>query len=221
MERQGETNSWTTGLRGLRVLGSELSALVQVVSALPRRSLATDTLDDGYGHPIPCVLVHGVLGDSTNFTTLRRHLARHGIRRFSSFGYRPRLDYQRLTAPFGEHVSRVCRETAAPQVDVVAHSLGGLVVRYFVQTVGAHLVRRLVTLGTPYLACTNPSQELSIFAEHDAIVPPPLDGAHRRMHVIEGCGHLGLLTDERVLAAVLRDLIRPTLVVGRVDARAA
>jgi pimeloyl-ACP methyl ester carboxylesterase len=59
------------------------------------------------------------------------------------------------------------------QVDVVAHSLGGLVARYFVQTGGALVVRRLVTLGTPYLASTNPSQEVSIFAEHDILVPPP------------------------------------------------
>jgi Putative serine esterase (DUF676) len=205
---------------GLRVLGSEVSALVCVIRGLPWRASAADTLDHQDEHPVPCVLVHGILGDATNFVVLRRHLAGEGIRRFSSFRYCPRLDYQRLAVRFGEHVSRVCRETAAPQVDVIAHSLGGLVARYFAQTIGTHLVRRLVTLGTPYLACPNPSQELAIFGEHDVIVPPPSDGARRRTHVVEACGHLGLLTDERALAAVVRHLLRPTRV-GRVARRAA
>jgi pimeloyl-ACP methyl ester carboxylesterase len=220
MEHRRDTAAWTSRLDGARVLGSELSALVGVIGALPWRASAADTLDHEDGHPVPCVLVHGILGDATNFVTLRRHLARQGIRRFSSFGYRPRLDYQRLAVRFGEHVSRVCRETATPQVDIIAHSLGGLVARYFVQTSGAHLVRRLVTLGTPYLACANPSQELSIFGEQDAIVPPPFDRARRRIHVVDSCGHLGLLMDERALAAVVRHLGQPTLGVGRVETRA-
>ena len=214
-------DGWTSGLDRLRVLGSELFALVWVIGALPWRASAADTLDHEDGHPVPCILVHGILGDATNFVTLRRHLARRGIRRFSSFGYRPRLDYQRLAARFGEHVSRVCRQTAAPQVDIIAHSLGGLVARYFAQTTGAHLVRRLVTLGTPYLACANPSHELSIFGGHDAIVPPPFDRARRRTHIVDACGHLGLLTDERALAAVVRHLVGPTLGVGRGETRAA
>src|SRR6476660_5263137 len=138
MGRPCETEGATTGFGSLGVFASELSTLVRVVGALPWRSIATDTLDCEDGHPVPCILVHGVLGDGTNFATLRRHLARHGIRRFSSFGYRPRLDYQRLAPQLGEHVSRACRETGATQVDIVAHSLGGLVARYFVQTGGAH-----------------------------------------------------------------------------------
>ena len=216
MSQNHLTEAWTSGLDGLRVVASELSALVCVIGALPWRASAADTLDHQDAHPVPCVLVHGILGDATNFVTLRRHLAREGIRRFSSFRYRPRLDYQRLAVRLGEHVSRVCRETAAPQVDIVAHSLGGLVARYFTQTIGAHLVRRLVTLGTPYLASPNPSQELAIFAEHDAIVPPPLDGACRRAHVVEACGHLGLLTDEQALAAVACHLVGSTPGAGRI-----
>jgi len=220
-ERRHDANTWVSGLDGLRVLRSELAALVSIIGALPWRASAADTLDDEDDHAVPCVFVHGVLGDATNFVILRRYLARQGVRRFSSFRYRPRLDYQRLAVRFGEHVSHVCRETAAPQVDIIAHSLGGLVARYFVQTVGAHLVRRLVTLGTPYLACPNPSQELSILGKDDAIVPPPLDRARRRIHIVDACGHFGLLTDERALTAVVHHLIRPTLRVGAAETRAA
>jgi pimeloyl-ACP methyl ester carboxylesterase len=212
MERQTGTDSSTIDLGGLRVLAVELSALVRVLRALPRRSMTTDTLDDADGQRVPCVLVHGILGDATNFATLRQHLTVHGIRRFSSFSYRPRLDYQSLAGRFGEHVSRVCRDSGAPHVDIIAHSFGGLIARYFVQTGGAHLVRRLVTLGTPYLGSLNPSHEFSIFGRHDALVPPPVDHVRRRMHIVDSCGHLGLLTDNRALAAIAQCLVRATVV---------
>ena len=72
MNRRGDQGSWTGGLGNLRVLGSELSALVRVVGALPRRWLTEDTLGDGDGHAVPVVLVHGLLGHPTNFASLRR-----------------------------------------------------------------------------------------------------------------------------------------------------
>jgi pimeloyl-ACP methyl ester carboxylesterase len=221
MDRQGDTGSWTRGLATLRALGSEVSALAGVVGFLPWRSAACDTLDASGTHPVPVVLVHGLLGDPTNFAGLRRHLARHGIRRFASFGYAPRIDYPRIARDLHARIDAVRRETASQQVDVVAHSLGGLVARYLVQTSGAAVVRRLVTLGTPYLASTNPPQELAVFATGDALVPPPTDSARRRMLVVDGCGHLGLLTHPRALAAVVRHLTLSGIVAGRIHGAAA
>lgn len=199
--------SWSGAARSA---AGELVALAHMVSSFPLRTFAADTLTLVDAHPVPVVLVHGILGDRTNFAALRRHLANEGIRRFSCFAYRPRLDYQRIARDLGAHVDRVLRETGATQVDIVGHSLGGLVARYFMQTGGAGRVRRLVTLGTPYLAHTNPPQELAIFAADDPLVPPPLDGARRRMRVVAACGHLGLLTDTRVLGSIAAYL-RPSL----------
>jgi pimeloyl-ACP methyl ester carboxylesterase len=221
MARQEDTGSWTRGLATVRALGSELSALIGVVGSLPWRSLVHDTLDAPGTHPVPVVLVHGLLGDPTNFAGLRRHLARHGIRRFSSFAYAPRLDYPRLARALHERIDAVRHETGSRQVDVIAHSLGGLVARYLVQTSGAAVVRRLVTLGTPYLAHANPPQELAVFAADDAIVPPPADRTRRRMTVVDACGHLGLLTHPRVLAAVVRHLARSPVMVDRIAGLAA
>ena len=187
----------------------ELAAFAQMACAFPLRRLGAHTLGDSDDHPVPVVLVHGILGDPTNFFALRRHLARNGIRRFSSFAYRPRIDYQRISRDLAMHIGHVLTQTDAGQVDVIGHSLGGLVGRYFVQTSGKHLVRRLVTLGTPYLALQNPAQELAVFGSDDALVPPPYDRLQRRMRVINGCGHLGLLTDGRVLETVVRYLRPP------------
>jgi hypothetical protein len=65
----------------------ELAALAQMACAFPLRGLGAHTLGDVDAHPVPVVLVHGILGDTTNFFVLRRHLVRNGIRRFSSFAY--------------------------------------------------------------------------------------------------------------------------------------
>jgi pimeloyl-ACP methyl ester carboxylesterase len=206
----GTTSGWSpTALRGAV---DELAAFARMVAAFPWRSSACDALDDAGTHPVPVVFVHGLLGDTTNFFVLRRRLSRHGIRCVSSFAYRPRLDYQHLATQLAEHIGRVCDATGARQVDVVGHSLGGLVARYYLQTGGASRVRRLVTLGTPYFAGVNPPQELSIFAEHDALVPPPPDAAGRAIRVVSRCGHLGLLTHPRAVAAVAHHLRRPRLV---------
>ena len=45
MDRHEDTGRWTGGLGSLRALGSELSALVRVVGALPWRSLADALLN--------------------------------------------------------------------------------------------------------------------------------------------------------------------------------
>ncbi len=202
------SRSWSWSGVAMSAAG-ELAALAQMACAFPLRGLGAHTLGDVDAHPVPVVLVHGILGDPTNFFVLRRHLARNGIRRFSSFAYRPRLDYQRISHDLAAHIEQVRKETGVAQVDVIGHSLGGLVARYFVQTTGTSMVRRLVTLGTPYLAIPNPTQELAVFGADDALVPPPYDNARRRMRVIKGCGHLGLLTDGRVLDAIVRYLRPP------------
>src|SRR5258706_8685203 len=95
MTSQDAQTRWSWAATAKSAAG-ELLALAQVVASLPLRTLGADTLAESGDHPVPVVLVHGIMGDPTNFAVLRRHLFRHGIRRFSSFAYRPRLDYQRI-----------------------------------------------------------------------------------------------------------------------------
>ena len=102
-------------------------------------------------------------------------------------------------------IETACRDARTSEVDVVGHSLGGLVARYLVEIGNESRVRRLVTLGAPYYGERRPSQELAIFAAHDALVPPPADTSSRVM-VIEDCGHLNLLRHPAVLCAVARYL---------------
>jgi pimeloyl-ACP methyl ester carboxylesterase len=203
-----DASSWTRGTT-VRSAVSELAALARTVVALPWRNLAADTLEHADHHPVPVVLIHGIFGDGTNFTTLRRHLARNGMRRFATFAYLPRIDYPHLAHALASRIDAVRRATGSSSVDIVGHSLGGLVARYFMQTGGSGRVRRLVTLGTPYLAHGNPQQELAVFGRDDLLVPPPRDRIRRRQRIIDGCGHLGLLSDQRALDAVVHHLASP------------
>jgi pimeloyl-ACP methyl ester carboxylesterase len=205
------TSGWWSG-RTLRTLGGEVAALARMAWALPLGGFVAGEHpgEDGV-HRTPVVMVHGLFGHPTNFGALRAFLAARGIRRFASFAYAPRIDYQRLAAGLAERIDAVRRETGAYQVDVVAHSLGGLTARYLIQAAGSTAIRRLVTLGSPYWTTANPPQELAIFGSGDAIVPPP---AVRPPHtiVVRDCGHLGLLHDRRVLRATARFLTTRALV---------
>jgi len=189
-----------------RAVGGELSALGTLALSMPLgRLLPLRRFDPTAPHPTPVVFVHGVCGAASNFLVLRTFLERHGVRNFASLSYVPRVDYQRLASPLARLIETVCRDARTSQVDVVGHSLGGLVARYLVEIGSESRVRRLVTLGAPYYGERRPSQELAIFAAHDALVPPPADTS-RRVMVVDDCGHLNLLRHPAVLRAVTRYL---------------
>src|SRR5215467_14964848 len=175
-----------------RAVAGELSALGTLAASMPLGLLVRDGFDPTAPHPTPVVLVHGLGGARSNFLVLRRFLASHGVRNFAGFSYPPRVDYQRLVPRLSRRIEDVCRDTGAPRVDVIGHSLGGLVARHLVELGDESRVRRLVTLGSPYYSERRPARELAIFAARDPLVPPPRERCGR-MVVIEGCGHLNLL----------------------------
>ncbi|MEV8549564.1 alpha/beta fold hydrolase [Streptomyces glaucescens] len=100
----------------------------------------------------PVVLLHGFLDNRSVFVLLRRALARHGGQRVESLNYSPlTCDVRTAAALLGRHVEEICERTGSERVDVVGHSLGGLIARYYVQRLGGdRRVRILVTLGTPH-----------------------------------------------------------------------
>ena len=201
----------------LRMVGMEVSALGAAALSIPLRFvLEQERFDPASPHPTPVVLVHGFLGDPTNFLLLRRHLAVRGVRNVAAFSYAPTFDYQSLAFRLGEVVDAVCLATGAPGVDVVGHSLGGLVARYLVEMPRESRVRRLVTLGAPYFASPLPVQELAIFGAHDPFVPPPHPVYGPHMHrrggqalVVPDCGHWRLLYHPAVLQEAAGFLCSP------------
>jgi pimeloyl-ACP methyl ester carboxylesterase len=100
----------------------------------------------------PVVLLHGFIDNRSVFVLLRRSLAQHGRHRVESLNYSPlTCDIRTAAELLGRHIEEICERTGSRQVDVVGHSLGGLIARYYVQRLGGDVrVRTLVTLGTPH-----------------------------------------------------------------------
>ncbi|MFJ9158367.1 esterase/lipase family protein [Streptomyces griseoviridis] len=100
----------------------------------------------------PVVLLHGFVDNRSVFVLLRRSLAQHGRRQLTSLNYSPlTCDIRTAAELLGRHIEEICARTGSPRVDVVGHSLGGLIARYYAQRLGGDLrVRTLVTLGTPH-----------------------------------------------------------------------
>ncbi|MFF4697368.1 esterase/lipase family protein [Streptomyces chattanoogensis] len=106
---------------------------------------------EGRAHP-PVLLLHGFIDNRSVFVLLRRSLRRHGWRHLEALNYSPlTCDLRRAAELLGRHVEEVCARTGHRRVDIVGHSLGGLIARYYVQRLGGDArVRTLVTLGTPH-----------------------------------------------------------------------
>ncbi|WP_353944251.1 alpha/beta fold hydrolase [Streptomyces sp. HUAS MG91] len=100
----------------------------------------------------PVLLLHGFIDNRSVFVLLRRTLAQHGGQPVESLNYSPlTCDIRAAAALLARHVTQLCERTGQQRIDIVGHSLGGLIARYYVQRLGgdAH-VRTLVTLGTPH-----------------------------------------------------------------------
>lgn len=102
-------------------------------------------------HP-PVLLLHGLVDNRSVFTLLRRSLRKHGWTHVQALNYSPlSCDIRTAAALLGRHVEQICEQTGQRRLDVVGHSMGGLIARYYVQRLGGDArVRTLVTLGTPH-----------------------------------------------------------------------
>ncbi|MEU2428821.1 alpha/beta fold hydrolase [Streptomyces sp. NPDC007861] len=106
-------------------------------------------------HP-PVVLLHGFIDNRSVFVLLRRALARNGRCHIESLNYSPlTCDIRTAAGLLGRHIEEICARTGHTEVDIVGHSLGGLIARYYAQRLGGdRRVRTLVTLGTPHSGTT-------------------------------------------------------------------
>ncbi|MFE7120616.1 esterase/lipase family protein [Streptomyces sp. NPDC057654] len=102
-------------------------------------------------HP-PVLLLHGFIDNRSVFVLLRRYLRQHGWPQVESLNYSPlTCDIRAAAELLGRHVEELCARTGCGRVDVVGHSLGGLIARYYAQRLGGDArIRTLVTLGTPH-----------------------------------------------------------------------
>lgn len=117
----------------------------------PRDAVVRPLPDDG--HP-PVLFVHGLAGHPGNFTPMRVYFRALGRTRTYSIGFPPGLSFDAMAARLKEaaaEVSRVNGLAADAPVQIVAHSMGGIVTRVaLLDPAFAARVVRVVTLGTPH-----------------------------------------------------------------------
>ena len=102
--------------------------------------------------PRPIILVHGYAMNRANFLPLASRLARAGLGPIVGFEYWTLGKTASAAKKLGQLVDDVRARTGAEAVDIVGHSMGGVVGRYYVTLGGGDgAVRNLITLGAPHL----------------------------------------------------------------------
>jgi triacylglycerol lipase len=99
----------------------------------------------------PVLLIHGYLATRGSLHLLERHLGQRGHVVMSyKLGPINLGDIRDSAGLIARKVESIVAQTGVTQVDVVGHSMGGLVGLYYLKRLGGrHRVRRLVLLGTP------------------------------------------------------------------------
>lgn len=94
------------------------------------------------------VFVHGLAANRSGFLPLQGYLRFNGFDRQLAFNYRSAGSIEAHALLLKQFLTEHVR---GGRIDLITHSLGGLVARYYLQALGgARRVDRLITLGTPH-----------------------------------------------------------------------
>jgi hypothetical protein len=142
--------------------------------------------------PRPVILLHGYAMNRANFLPLAYRLAKNDLGPIFGFEYWTLGRVAAGARQLGWFVDQVREATGAAEVDLIGHSMGGVVARYYVTFAGGDgRVRNLITLGSPHagtdvsrLGIGHPTRELVLGSQlcaRLAEAPPP---QHTRMTLV-------------------------------------
>jgi pimeloyl-ACP methyl ester carboxylesterase len=115
------------------------------------RWLAPAVSGSGELHRTPVVLVHGYGGSRMSWLPLERRLRRAGVVNVDAIAYSPTTSLSTIARALVCHSHEAMARTGTDHVDLVGHSLGGIVLRYAIQELGMAVhVRTAVTVATPH-----------------------------------------------------------------------
>lgn len=136
----------------IREIGANLVALNLYPLGLTSRHLPGEPHPKFAENPRPILMVHGVIHNRSAFVPMIREMKDANWKNVFTINYSTL--HGSLTAMVEElakRVEQICETTHSPQIDIVAHSLGGIVSRYYMCLgEGRGRVKHLVTLGTPH-----------------------------------------------------------------------
>jgi len=101
--------------------------------------------------PRPVIVLHGYAMNRANFVALAYRLARAGLGPIYGFEYWTLGRTGAAARQLAQFVDLVLEQTGAAEVDIIGHSMGGVVARYYVTLAGGDgKVAHLITLGSPH-----------------------------------------------------------------------
>jgi triacylglycerol lipase len=126
-----------------------LSYLRQLVrgNRLPRR----DAFASSTPESPPVLIIHGFLGTRGSMYLLERRLVQDGFVCVSfNLGTLNVRDIRRSAFLIHRKIERILAQTPSQKIDIIGHSMGGLIGLYYVKKLGGHTrVRKLIMMGTP------------------------------------------------------------------------
>jgi triacylglycerol lipase len=126
------------GVQAISTLREVARVRADLLPVLPRAIAGDDVV----------VLVHGFLATAGIFRPLRARLERDAGARVASFSHAPGLGVKRIAQQLSALVDRIPYGT---RIHLVGHSLGGIVIRWYVQEMGGHeRVAQTIAIATPF-----------------------------------------------------------------------
>ncbi|MEO6776830.1 MAG: alpha/beta fold hydrolase [Kofleriaceae bacterium] len=192
----------------------------------------------GHG-PRPIIVLHGYAMNRANFAVLAYRLRKAGLGPVFGFEYWTLGRVAAGARQLGWFVDEVRAATGADQVDLIGHSMGGVVARYYAALAGGHAaVAHLITIGSPHAGTDvggfgigHPARELvlgskliqrlqaapvatrltTILSEGDALVPASQQPeiAGAERIVYDDLGHVAMLGSRRVARVIIDRLRSP------------
>ncbi len=113
-----------------------------------RRRTSLEAIE-GDGRPV--LIIHGFLGTRGSMYLLEKRLFDDGFAVFSfNLGTINVRDIRRSAFLIHRKIERILAQTSFEEIDIVGHSMGGLIGLYYAKKLGGHTrVRRLIMMGTP------------------------------------------------------------------------
>ena len=145
-------------LATLRAIVVEIAASIAIVPFWPLWLLlggVYQAVEEGEGKARgrrnPIILLHGFAMNRTQWMWMARRLRERGHGPIYGINYFSLTRVDRAARRLQRFIEHVKVREDELVVDIVAHSMGGLVARWYIERLdGAHHVERLVTIGTPH-----------------------------------------------------------------------
>lgn len=135
----------------VREAASTVRATVLYPLGIAERLLSTGDSSGDVGRDIPVLLVHGYGHNRSGWFNLDRGLRRAGFTSVHTMNYVPVTGVPELAAKLAGRVAEIRAHTGADKVHVVGHSLGGILMRWYVQELGGHaFVDTAITVASPH-----------------------------------------------------------------------